>query len=114
MLDVKPTPSPARPGAAPVFAALGDATRLELVIRMSDLQPRSIAQLTRGLAQTRQSVSKHLAVLERAGVVVSRRQGRENRYALEPDGVEPARHFLERASAQWDDAIRRLKAFVED
>jgi hypothetical protein len=46
--------------------------------------------------------------------VASRRQGREKRYSLEPDGLEPARHFLERASAQWDDAIGRLKAFVEE
>ena len=114
MLDLKPTIRPTPPGAAPVFAALGDDTRLELVIRLSDLQPRSITQLTHGFAQTRQSISKHLAVLERAGVVASRRQGRENRYSLEPDGIEPARHFLERASAQWDDAIRRLKAFVEE
>jgi len=98
---------------AAVFAALGDRTRLALVVRLSDLEPRSIAQLTDGLGQTRQSISKHLSVLERAGLVVSRRQGRENRYALDPDGIEPARDFLERASAQWDDAIRRLKAFVE-
>ena len=114
MLDQKPLPCSTHSNAAPVFAALGDATRLELVVRMSDLEPRSITQLTLGLSQSRQSISKHLTVLERAGVVVSRRQGRENRYSLDPDGMAPARHFLERASAQWDDAVQRLKAFVEE
>ena len=105
---------PSPPIAAPIFAALGDVTRLELVMRMSDLQPRSIVQLTKGLKQTRQSITKHLSVLERAGVVVSQRQGRENRYSLEPEGIQTAQHFLGRASAQWDDAILRLKAFVEE
>lgn len=113
VVQMKLSPGP-RPDAVPVFAALGDATRLELVLRMSDLQPHSIARLTQGLTQTRQSISKHLSVLERAGLVVSQREGRENRYSLEPAGLEPAKQFLQRASAQWDDAILRLKAFVEE
>jgi DNA-binding transcriptional ArsR family regulator len=103
---------PAR--AAPVFAALGDATRLSLLSRLRDGRPRSIVQLTEGLGLTRQGVSKHLRVLERAGMVRSERSGRESRFVFEPAGVEQARGYLDRASRQWDRALARLRAFVED
>ncbi len=98
---------------APVFAALGDQTRLKLVSRLSDGRPRSIAQLTDGSGLTRQAVTKHLRVLEHAGLVRSRRIGRESRFEFTPRPVEDARAFLDRVSAQWDEAIASLKAFVE-
>lgn len=104
-------PAPADP--VPVFAALGDATRLELVSRLSDGRPKSIAQLTGGLGQTRQGVTKHLRILEQAGIVASERVGRESRFVFTPDPIADARHYLDRVSRQWDDAITRLKAFVE-
>jgi DNA-binding transcriptional ArsR family regulator len=66
------------PGAAPVFAALGDSTRLRLLSRLKDGRPRSIVQLTDGLGLTRQGVSKHLRILEQAGMVRSARIGRES------------------------------------
>lgn len=100
-------------GAATLFAALGDATRLELVARLGDGRARSVTALAEGLDLTRQGVSKHLRVLERAGVVARTRIGRESRYALEPAGLEQAGSYLERVAAQWDDAAARLKAFVE-
>jgi DNA-binding transcriptional ArsR family regulator len=99
--------------AAPVFAALGDATRLSLLTRLRDGRPRSIVQLTDGLGLTRQGVSKHLRVLEEAGMVSSKRTGRESRFVFEPAGVAAARGYLERASRQWDRALARLQAFVE-
>src|SRR4030095_4104522 len=99
--------------AAPVFAALGDATRLSLLSRLRDGRPRSIVQLTDGLGLTRQGVSKHLRVLEEAGMVSSPRPGRESRFVFEPAGVAAARGYLERASRQWDRALARLQAFVE-
>ncbi len=102
------------PGAAPVFAALGDATRLRLLSRLRDGRPRSIVQLTDGLELTRQGVSKHLRVLEDAGMVRSERIGRESRFVFEPAGLAEARSHLERASRQWDRALLRLQAFVED
>jgi DNA-binding transcriptional ArsR family regulator len=102
------------PGAAPVFAALGDATRLRLLSRLRDGRPRSIVQLTDGLGLTRQGVSKHLRVLEEAGMVRSERIGRESRFVFEPAGLAAARSHLERASRQWDRALLRLRAFVED
>lgn len=98
----------------PVFAALGDMTRLELVSRLSDGRPRSIAQLTGGLGQTRQGVTKHLRILEQAGVVACERVGRESRFVFTPDPIADARLYLDRVSQQWDDAVARLKAFVED
>jgi DNA-binding transcriptional ArsR family regulator len=100
--------------AAPAFAALGDPTRLNLLARLRDGRPRSIVELTDGLGLTRQGVSKHLRVLEDAGMVRSERIGRESRFVLEPDGLAQARAHLERASRQWDRALARLRAFVED
>lgn len=99
--------------AAPIFAALGDATRLQLLGRLVDGQPRSIAQLADGLDLTRQGVTKHLRVLERAGIVRARAVGRESRFTYVPEPVNRARSYLETVSAQWDDALARLKAFVE-
>ena len=98
----------------PVFAALGDATRLELVSRLSDGEPRSIAQLTGGLELTRQGVTKHLRVLEQAGIVSGRRVGRERRFVFSPDPIGDARIYLDRVSRQWDAALTRLRAFVEE
>ena len=99
---------------APVFAALGDVTRLELVSRLSDGEGHSIAQLSDGLDLTRQGVTKHLRVLERAGVVSCSRVGRERRFVIEGGAIEAARDYLDRASVQWDDAIDRLRMAVED
>jgi DNA-binding transcriptional ArsR family regulator len=99
--------------AAPVFAALGDPTRLSLLARMRDGRPRSIVELTDGIGLTRQGVSKHLRVLEDAGMVRSKRVGRESRFVFEPDGLAQARGHLERASRQWDRTLARLKTFVE-
>lgn len=97
----------------PVFAALGDATRLELVVRLGDGQPRSIAQLTGGLGLSRQGVTKHLRVLQQAGLVVSRRSGRENQFMYVPEPIDQARSCLDAISEQWGDALLRLKAYVE-
>src|SRR6188508_3592604 len=99
---------------APVFAALGDETRLALIAELSGGAARSIAQLTEGTSLTRQAVSKHLRVLEDAGLVRSARSGRESRFGLQPLPLDEARRFLEQVSAQWDQALARLKAFVED
>ena len=100
--------------SAPIFAALGDATRLELVSRLSRGEPRSISQLCDGLDLTRQGVSKHLRVLEEAGLVMSQRVGREQRYIFTPEPIGEVSDYLLRVSDQWDDAVLRLKAFVED
>lgn len=99
--------------AAPIFAALGDPTRLALVARLSDGQPRSIAALSGDARITRQAVSKHLRVLAGAGLVRWERVGRETRYVYRPEAVREARSWLDRVAAQWDDALGRLQRFVE-
>ena len=99
--------------AVPVFAALGDETRLFIIARLSDGRPCSIAQLTVGSELTRQAVTKHLRVLENARLVRSVREGRESRFELDPQPLEDAREYLAGVSEQWDQALDRLKAFVE-
>ncbi len=104
-----PEPEPAR-----IFAALGDRTRLSLLTRLSDGQPRSIAALSVDTNLTRQAVTKHLHVLEEAGIVRSTRIGRESRFTYRPEPIAEAKSYLDRVTAQWDDALLRLKHFVED
>jgi DNA-binding transcriptional ArsR family regulator len=100
--------------AAPLFAALGDETRLGLVARLSTEGPLSIARLTEGAGVTRQAITKHLHVLSEAGMVRSVRQGRENLWAFEPDPFEEARRCLAGISQQWDTSLGRLKQLVEE
>ena len=99
---------------APVFAALGDQTRLALVAKLSAGQPHSISELTSGSRLTRQAITKHLRVLEGAGLVRHVRVGRERRFALDPRPIHDLRRYLDDVSAQWDQALARLKSFVED
>ena len=110
--EVRPGPG-SGPGPAPVFAALGDRTRLSLLTRLSDGEPRSIAVLSADTQLTRQAVTKHLHVLEDAGLVRSLRAGRETRFAYRSDRVQEARAYLDRVSAEWDAALERLRALVE-
>jgi DNA-binding transcriptional ArsR family regulator len=100
--------------AAPVFAALGDETRLALVARLAGGEPKSISQLSEGSRLTRQAITKHLRVLERAGIVRCTQAGRECRFAFEPRRVDEMKDYLDRVSRQWDEALLRLKSFVED
>ncbi len=106
-------PGSASTAPAPVFAALGDATRLELVARLIDGRPRSIAELTDGSSLTRQGITKHLRVLEQVGIVTASRVGRESRFAFVPEPIDDARSYLDTVSRQWDEALSRLKSFVE-
>lgn len=99
--------------AAPLFAALGDPTRLGLVAMLSDGRPRSVSELSAGAPISRQAVTKHLHVLEGAGLVGSLRAGRETRFAFRPDRLADAVAFLEDVGRQWDDALGRLRDFVE-
>jgi DNA-binding transcriptional ArsR family regulator len=99
---------------ASVFAALGDETRLGLLARLTNGEPQSISHLTSGTRLTRQAVTKHLRVLEGAGVVHSVKTGRESRFALEPKTIIDAQTYLDQVSRQWDNALARLKALVEE
>jgi DNA-binding transcriptional ArsR family regulator len=98
---------------APVFAALGDATRLSLIAKLGGGQPRSISQLTDGSRLTRQAITKHLRALERVKIVHNVRKGRESLFVLDPEPIEEIKKYLDLVSAQWDQALFRLKSFVE-
>lgn len=97
-----------------VFAALGDPTRLRLLSRLSDGDRCSITELTGGLSLSRQAVTKHLQVLSDAGLVQSKRVGRTNQFSLRPKALVQAEDYLAQVSSQWNQAIARLRAAVEE
>ena len=101
-------------GAAPLFAALGDETRLTLLDRLGASGPQSITRLTSGSAITRQAITKHLEILAEAGLVHDTRHGRERIWELDTDRLDEARLYLGQIAQRWDEALDRLKAFVED
>lgn len=103
-----------RESRALVFAALGDETRLGLVSTLSSGEPASIAQLTDGSRLTRQAITKHLRVLERAGIVRNLHVGRESLFAFDPRPLSELHDYLDRMSRRWDEALARLKSFVEE
>jgi DNA-binding transcriptional ArsR family regulator len=98
---------------ASVFAALGDGTRLSLVTKLTGGRPRSITQLTEGSKLTRQAITKHLRILEGAGIVHNVRSGRERLFEFDPKPIEGIKEYLDLVSEQWDQALSRLKSFVE-
>ncbi len=98
---------------APVFAALGDAARLRVVERLSAEGPLSIKRLSEGAGISRQAVTKHLRVLEDAGLVRGARAGRERVFELEPRRLAEARRRIDAISAEWDRTLGRLEAFLE-
>ena len=99
--------------SAPLFAALGDETRLRLGSRLCDDGPMSITRLTAGSKVTRQAITKHLRVMADAGLVRSSRRGRESVWRLDHRRLEDARRYLDLISRRWDDALGRLREFVE-
>ena|SRR6266849_6229994 len=99
---------------ASLFAALGDETRLALVGKLSSGPPQSISRLAEGTPLSRQAITRHLRVLENVGIVRQERVGRESRYAFRPEPLKEVRSYLDYVSSQWDNALARLKSFVED
>lgn len=99
--------------AAPLFAALGDPTRLHVVARLCAGGPLSIARLTEGSRVSRQAITKHLDALSEAGIVRSERAGRERIWQLQPRRLAEVRRYLDQISEQWDQALGRLRALVE-
>lgn len=98
---------------APIFAALGDETRLSLLARLSAGTPRSISQLAEGSAMTRQGITAHLRALEKAGLVRSEMIGRDCLFELVPESLAESRELLDLIAQQWADALDRVKEFVE-
>lgn len=98
---------------AAVFAALGDETRLALLGKLARGTPQSISRLAQGSRLTRQAITKHLRVLEDAGIVDGVRHGRESLFVFKPAPLRDVQAYLDRISGRWDGALARLKSFVE-
>ncbi len=98
---------------AHIFAALGDKTRLRLVSRLSSEGPLSITKLASGAQISRQAITKHLRMMETAGLVQSLRSGREIIWRMDQERVEEAHRYLYQISRQWDEALDRLRTLVE-
>jgi DNA-binding transcriptional ArsR family regulator len=90
-----------------VFAALADPTRRAVIDRLVR-GPESASSLAGELPVSRQAVAKHLAALDRAGLVAARREGRETRYALDPAPMGEAMAWMASRGAQWDERLARL------
>lgn len=99
---------------APVFDALGDPNRLRIIVRLCEMGPSSTSQVKQGIPVTRQAVSKHLQLLESAGLVTSNRRGRERLWTVQAKPLAEAGDYLARLSRRWDAAIERLRDFVEE
>ncbi len=99
---------------APLFDALGDANRLRIIVRLCDLGPSSTSQVTRVIPVTRQAASKHLQLLESAGLVTSSRRGRERVWTVQTEPLSRASDYLTQLSHRWDVAMDRLRAYVEE
>jgi DNA-binding transcriptional ArsR family regulator len=102
-----------RPTKAAIFAALGDDMRLALIAKLSGGRPSSISQLTAGSKVTRQAITKHLRVLQHAGIVCCSRRGRESLFEFDPAPILSIQEYLDIVSRQWDNALARLKSYVE-
>ena len=98
---------------APLFAALGDETRLSLVARLCQESWQSISQLAKGTNLTRQAVTKHLLVLERVGLVRSVRKGRETLFEFDATPIETMTQYLDAVSSQWEKKLTDLKNYLE-
>ncbi len=99
---------------APIFAALGDETRLSLIARLSRASGQSISQLAKGTNLTRQAVTKHLQILERVGLVRSVRKGRETLFEFDATPIETMTQYLDLVSRQWDKKLTDLQNFLEE
>lgn len=98
---------------ARMFAALGDQTRLGIVVKLCKNQPQSIAELTQGTNLTRQAITKHLRLLESAGLVESIHVGRETLFEIRTENLAELRGHIDVISQQWEGALERLASFVE-
>ena len=99
---------------APIFAALGDETRLSLIARLCRVSQQSISQLAEGTKLTRQAVTKHLQVLERVGLVRSVRKGRETLFEFDAAPIETMTQYLDLVSSQWEKKLTDLQTFLDE
>ncbi len=96
-----------------LWAAVADPTRRRVLDALLERGEANTTTLAQGLPVTRQAVAKHLAVLDRVGLVAGRRQGREVRYAVRPERLDDAAEAMARVAAQWDRRLARIKRLAE-
>jgi ArsR family transcriptional regulator, cadmium/lead-responsive transcriptional repressor len=96
-----------------VWTAVGDPSRRRLLDLLLDAGESTPTKLASQLPLTRQAVSKHLAVLERAGLVNSTPQGRQTTYRIRADEFDRATRSIAEVAAHWDRRLRRIKAIAE-
>jgi DNA-binding transcriptional ArsR family regulator len=98
---------------APIFAALADPMRRQLLLNLAENSPKTATQLATEYPITRQGILKHLQILEEAGLVAAYQQGREKRYTLTPEPLSELDQWIKDISARWDARLLRLKLFIE-
>jgi DNA-binding transcriptional ArsR family regulator len=96
-----------------VWAAVADPTRRRLLDVLLAHGEAPATTLAGELPVTRQAVAKHLAVLDRAGLVEGRRLGREVRYAVRPEQLDAATSWMARVAEQWDERLASIKHIAE-
>ena len=99
---------------APIFHALADPMRRNLLVNLAEHSPKTATQLAEEYPITRQGILKHLNILEDAGLVAVHQIGREKRYALTPEPLNELEQWLKQLNAKWDERLLRLKNLVED
>ena len=97
----------------PVFAALGDATRRDLLVNLAKNSPKTASQLAEEYPMSRQGILKHLDILENAGLVATRKEGREKLYTLTLEPLSELETWIQELGAIWDTRLMRLKNFLE-
>ena len=98
---------------AQIYQALGDPTRLEIVQRLGNRGPLPTLELVEGLGMSRQAATKHLLVLESAGLVASRNEGRQVVRELRIEALNEAGDWLAHRARLWDTKLDALKRLVE-
>lgn len=96
-----------------LWAAVADPTRRRLLDVLLARGETTATTLAGQLPVSRQAVAKHLAVLDRAGLVEGRRHGREVRYAVRPERLDAATRWLARVTAQWDERLAAIRRIAE-
>lgn len=96
-----------------VLAALADPTRWQVLDQLAGKREGTATALATGLPVTRQAVVKHLAVLERAGLVSARREGREMRYTVRAERLDETARWMAAAARRWDDRLAVIKELAE-
>jgi len=97
-----------------VFAALADPTRWRVLSLLAERGEATATTLAGDLPVSRVAVLKHLAVLDRAGLVESRRHGREVRYTVRPDRLAATARQLDVLAGEWDARLAAIKRLAEE